>query len=214
MKLSRTSKLGTYSWSLIARDTCPGSIDKGKLVPACAGCYAVGGNYRFSNVKKPREHNREDWQRDSWVQDMVEAIQHERYFRWFDSGDMYHERLARKIFQVMQLTPDTRHWLPTRMHKFPKFHAILESMEALPNVMVRRSSDSVLGVFDSVHGSVIFDATTQDAPENTFKCPAYAQGGQCNTCRTCYDKSVRVIAYPAHGRVMSKVVQNIIAKGV
>jgi hypothetical protein len=73
IKLSKTSKLdGILSWSLQALDTCPGSKDSlGELVPACQGCYATTGNYRFANVKKPREFNREDWKRDDWVEDMV-----------------------------------------------------------------------------------------------------------------------------------------------
>ena len=66
IKLSKTSKLdGILSWSLQALDTCPGSrSDDGGLVPACQGCYATTGNYRFANVKKPRLENREDWVRD------------------------------------------------------------------------------------------------------------------------------------------------------
>jgi hypothetical protein len=65
IKLSKTSKLdGIMSWSLNALDTCPGSVSTdGGLVPACQGCYATTGNYVFSNVRAPREHNKEDWQR-------------------------------------------------------------------------------------------------------------------------------------------------------
>jgi hypothetical protein len=37
-------------------------------------------------------------------------------------------------------------------------------------------------------------------------CKAYDNGGKCNGCRACYDKSVDVIAYPAHGRSMQKVI--------
>jgi hypothetical protein len=64
LKLSITSKLnGIRSWSLQALDTCPGSVsDNGKLVDACDGCYATQGNYRYPNVKAPREHNKQDWQ--------------------------------------------------------------------------------------------------------------------------------------------------------
>jgi len=107
IKLSKTSKLdGILSWSLQAIDTCPGSSDgNGGLVPACQGCYATTGNYRFANVKKPREFNREDWKRDTWVSDMVQALDSSRYFRWFDSGDMYDLGLAIKILAVMQKTP-------------------------------------------------------------------------------------------------------------
>jgi hypothetical protein len=78
------------------------------------------GNYRFPNVKAPRVHNREDWKRDAWVDDMVSELDNDRYFRWFDSGDVYDIRLARKIYEVMKRTPWCLHWLPTRMHKFAK----------------------------------------------------------------------------------------------
>ena len=115
------------------------------LVPACQGCYATTGNYRFSNVKAPREFNKKDWERSEWVNDMVSALDNERYFRWFDSGDMYALELANKIYEVMKRTPWVRHWLPTRMHKFAKYQAIIAKMSALDNVVVRLSSDSVLG---------------------------------------------------------------------
>ena len=119
IKLSKTSKLdGIQSWSLNALETCQGSKDlvTGELVPACQGCYATTGNYRFPNVRAPRDFNKEDWKRDSWVSDMVMALDSSRYFRWFDSGDMYDLRLAEKILEVMKLTPWVKHWLPTRMH--------------------------------------------------------------------------------------------------
>ena len=154
IKLSATSKLGCKSWSLQAGDTCPGSYGKdGALVSACAGCYAKGGNYRFDNVKAPREHNRTDWQRSEWVAEFIQELDTERYFRWFDSGDMYALGLADKIYAIMVATPWVKHWLPTRMHKFPKFAGILAKMQALPNVSVRFSSDSVTGEFvPGLHG--------------------------------------------------------------
>ena len=208
VKLSKTSKLdGILSWSLQARDTCPGSIgDNGALVAACAGCYATAGNYRYPNVKAPREHNREDWQRDAWVDDMVAALDNVRYFRWFDSGDMYALGLAEKIYQVMQATPWVKHWLPTRMGKFPKFAPVLSAMQALPNVMVRFSSDSVTGEHTAAHGSVIID-NPEALPAGATLCEAYNHGGKCNGCRACYDKNVPLIAYVAHGRSMAKVVR-------
>lgn len=208
MKLSVTSKLdGIKSWSLQARDTCPGSVENGELVPACAGCYAVGGNYRFNNVKAPREFNRLDWQRLEWVDDMVQALDSERYFRWFDSGDMYSLGLAEKILQVMQRTPWVKHWLPTRMHKFPKFRMVLETMQSLPNVSVRFSSDSVTGEYvPGLHGSVIVP-DSETLPDGVTLCRAYEHGGKCNGCRACYDKAVPVIAYPAHGASMKKVIR-------
>lgn len=209
IRISTTSKLdGIRSWSLQALDTCPGSVSSpGVLVDACKGCYATTGNYRYPNVKAPRLENRDDWQRIEWCDDMVRALDKDRFFRWFDSGDMYTLGLAEKILEVMQRTPWCSHWLPTRMHKFPKFRAVLCDMQALPNVMVRFSSDSVRGEYvKGLHGSVIVpDAET--LPDGVSLCGAYSREGKCGGCRACWNKDVAVIAYPAQGKKMAKIIQ-------
>lgn len=213
IKLSKTSKLdGIMSWSLQALDTCQGSIGKdGNLVPACQGCYATTGNYRFANVKKPREFNKKDWKREAWVSDMVQALDSSRYFRWFDSGDMYDLRLAEKIYQVMKLTPWVKHWLPTRMHKFNKYDTIINAMMKLENVVVRLSSDSVTGeIINGLTTSTIFSNVL---PEGAFECKAYENSGKCNGCRACYSKDVQVVAYKAHGVKMAKVIKILSVKG-
>jgi hypothetical protein len=209
MKISVTSKLdGIRSWSLQALDTCPGSIAApGELVDACRGCYATTGNYRFENVKAPRRHNKEDWQRITWADDMVAELNKDRFFRWFDSGDMYTLALAEKILDVMKRTPWVSHWLPTRMYKFPKFRQVLAEMQVLPNVSVRFSSDSITGQYTKgLHGSVIVP-TAADIKRGMTLCRAYENEGKCSGCRACYDKKVKVIAYPAHGKQMHKVIK-------
>lgn len=209
MKISVTSKLdGIRSWSLQALETCPGSIAApGELVDACKGCYATTGNYRFENVKAPRRHNKEDWQRLAWSDDMVSELKKDTHFRWFDSGDMYTLALAEKILEVMKRTPWVSHWLPTRMHKFPKFRQVLSEMQTLPNVMVRFSSDSITGDYTKkLHGSVIIPTAADIKPGMTL-CRAYENEGKCSGCRACYDKKVKVIAYPAHGKTMHKVIK-------
>ena len=214
IKLSKTSKLdGIMSWSLQALDTCQGSIDPvtKELVPACSGCYATTGNYRFANVKKPREFNKEDWKRDAWVNDMAQALENSRFFRWFDSGDMYDLRLAEKIYNVMELTPWVKHWLPTRMYKFTKYDSVINRMMNLPNVVVRLSSDSVTGeIINGLTTSTIFSDTL---PSGAFECKAYEHGGKCNGCRACYSKDVPVVAYKAHGVKMAKVIKILSVKG-
>jgi hypothetical protein len=209
IKLSKTSKLdGIMSWSLQALDTCPGSkATDGSLVPACQGCYATTGNYRFKNVKAPREFNREDWQREDWVNEMITALDSSRYFRWFDSGDVYALELAEKMLAVMEATPWVKHWLPTRMYKFAKFAPVLAAMEALPNVVVRRSSDSINGEIVAGATSSTIVSDTKQLPEGATLCRAYENNGTCNGCRACYDKATNVIAYMAHGAKMSKVIR-------
>ncbi len=212
IKLSNAGKMPCPSWSLEARTHCPASLvqtgpAKGELVDACAGCYAAGGNYRFPNVRAPRLHNAQDWKRDAWVADMVKALRFETHFRWFDSGDVAWLPLARKILAVMQATPHVQHWLPTRMHKFPKFRTVLAQMSKLSNVVVRRSSDSIQGDYDKrlATTSTIVGSVDQ-IDDDMVMCGAYQRDGKCGDCRACWDRNIKCIAYPAHGRVMLKLV--------
>ena len=124
IKLSKTSKLdGIMSWSLNALDTCQGSKQAdGSLVDACKGCYATTGNYRFKNVKAPREFNKRDWKREDWVSDMVQALDSSRYFRWFDSGDVYDLNLAHKIYEVMTEINSAQSF------KFPKILSLFKTV--------------------------------------------------------------------------------------
>lgn len=208
IKLSKASKMPCLSWSLQALDTCPGSKKAdGTLVAACRGCYATAGNYRYPNVKAPRISNQIDWKREAWVQDMVQALDNERYFRWFDSGDVYDLRLAKKILEVMQQTPWCSHWLPTRMHKFSKFLPVFAAMEGLSNVVVRYSSDSVTG--ETIPGKTTSTITPYAGDDTAIVsvCRAYERDGKCGSCRACWSKDAAVIAYPAHGKKMEKVIR-------
>jgi hypothetical protein len=208
-KLSKTSKLDNImSWSLQALETCQGSIGvDGELVAACSGCYATQGTYNFPGTKAVRADNKVAWQDAGWVDTMVAALKKQSYFRWFDSGDMYSLSLAVKMYAVMVATPHVKHWLPTRMYKFAKFETILARMEALPNVMVRRSSDAVDGTYTTgVHGSTIIPAGVP-MPAGVVACTAPDNGGKCSGCRACYSKDVPVVAYIAHGRKMAKVIR-------
>jgi hypothetical protein len=208
VKLSKTSKLGTKSWSLQAIDTCPGSKGAdGNLVPACSGCYATTGCYNFPDTKKVREVNKAEWKAESFVDEFTAALKKQTHFRWFDSGDMYALELAEKMYTIMVNTPNTKHWLPTRMYKFAKFQNVLDRMKALPNVMVRFSSDEIDGTYTKgLHGSTILpDESFADS--DTFICNAPSQGGKCLDCRACYDKETKVIGYLAHGKKMAKVIR-------
>jgi hypothetical protein len=214
IKLSKTSKLdGILSWSLQALETCPASKNKdGTLVDACKGCYATTGFYQFAPAKNARAFNREDFKRDTWVQEMVISLDSSRYFRWFDSGDLFSLDLANKILEVMKSTPWCKHWLPTRMYKFKKFHSVIAKMQALPNVVVRFSSDSVQGkTVEGITTSTIFSSEDQ-LPSDATICRAYEHEGKCNGCRACYSKDVSVIAYKSHGVKMAKVIKILAVK--
>ena len=186
----------------------PGAVgENGQLVPACSGCYATAGCYNFPDTKKVRADNKAQWQDDSFVGEFTKALQKQSHFRWFDSGDMYAIGLAEKMYEVMLNTPNTKHWLPTRMYKFQKFQNILNKMKALPNVMVRYSSDEIDGTYTKgLHGSTILPNENY-ADSETFVCKAPSQDGKCLDCRACYNKDISVIGYLAHGKKMAKVIR-------
>ena len=205
LNLSKAGKMPSKSWSLQAGETCPGSIDKvtKEPLPVCAGCYAKEGAYNFPDTVRVRAENREDWKRAEWVDDMVHALRRQKYFRWFDSGDVYHPALAFKILLVVQKTPHVKHWLPTKSYTIPKIRAVLDRIKAEPNASVRYSSPSINGDYGAEHGSTVIPFS--DTPTQAKVCDAYERDGKCGECRACWDKNVAVVAYPSHGKKMKRL---------
>ena len=202
MKLSKASKMPCPSWSLPAWDTCPGAKGAtGNPVEACTRCYALQGRYLFANVKNAREHNKRDWLRDGWASDMVVAIRNLRFFRWFDSGDIYNVELGRKILEVVSRTPHTKHWIPTRSYKDAGIRPILDAINKLPNAVVRFSSDTIDGGIPAEfeYSSVIVSEFHNPGVPNVVPCTAFKRAGKCGPCRACWSKNVRSVLYPLHG---------------
>ena len=227
-KLSKAGKMPCKSWSLPAWETCPGARDSdGVAVEACAHCYARQGHYRFGSVKALREHNLEDWKRDDWTTAMVYLIRDDRYFRWFDSGDIHCVELAQKIKEVIRRTPDTKHWLPTRSHKDKDVDKILFHIAGLPNAVVRLSSDSVQGEVlpptnyvlangRTLWGWIRNNSTIVQSPEDFDKdkhgilCRAFQRDGKCGNCRACWSKKVTTVSYALHGqRIKEPTLQEV-----
>lgn len=213
-KLSKTGKMPCKSWSLPAWDTCPGAKeDDGTAVEACAHCYARQGMYRFGVVKAAREHNKTDWQLPDWEDAMVEAIGKDKYFRWFDSGDVYCVELAYKIGRVILRTLGTKHWLPTRSHKDKAIDKILKHIAGLPNAVVRLSSDSIHGekLATRTNSTIVQSAEVFDSGKHGILCRAYQRDGKCGSCRACWSPQVQTVAYPLHGhRVATPPAQELL----
>jgi hypothetical protein len=79
-------------------------------------------------------------------------------------------------------------------------------MDALENVKVRRSSPSIDGSYNpGVHGSTVIPYA--DTVTSATLCGAYDRDGKCGPCRACWNKSVDVIAYPAHGKKLVSIIK-------
>lgn len=230
IKLSTPSKMPCYSWSIPAFYTCPGAVynsdeydgylksfnkflrkmKKDNQVQACKGCYAQYGNYTFPSSVNLRNHNLKDWKRKNWVKDMVKAIKHESYFRFFDSGDIYCVELAEKIYEVVKACPNTKFWIPTRSYKIKNINNVLNRLKSLSNCVVRLSSDSITGgIVDGETVSTIVPNSSQKSSVNFLVCQSFNRGGKCGDCRACWNKNIKVVAYPAHGNVMKSQLKKL-----
>jgi len=240
IKLSKAGKMPCKSWSLPAFYSCPGSYNdtirkvpySGKLedftvpneenkenrLPTCSGCYAMEGHYCYSNVKNLREHNLEDWKRKDWVRDMVSEIKDMAYFRFFDSGDIYCIELAEKIKKLCIRCKNTKFWIPTLSWRIPGINKVLEEINNLPNVVVRKSSgrveteDTYSGRTSSNISTVIPETELgkqYTKTNNRVVCRSFERGGKCKDCRACWSKKVQTIFYVAHGKVMKKKVKEM-----
>ena len=190
--LTRTSKMPGLSYSLPAWECKTGS--KLRKVPGsvCASCYALKGNYtRYKAIKAAQYVRLNSLKDQRWVAAMVAQIIRQKFFRWHDAGDIQDLDHLKKIFKVCELTPETQHWMPTREASILKQ---VKPEEVPENLIIRMSSHMV------DQGPVKFWPWTSPVTsgQGSASCPAPNQGGQCGSCRQCWDRSIDNVSYGKH----------------
>ena len=199
--LTQTSKMPCKSYSL-PTEACQTGFKMSKIAGSvCFFCYANNGFYKlYEKTIKPAQFARLDSINDpSWVDAMVSLIGLDPYFRWHDSGDLLGVWHLEKIVQVAQLTPNCKHWLPTREYSIIK--AFISAGGVIPkNLIVRLSGmypDKPVQVPVSLQG--VKGITTSNV--HTVKplgraCKASEQAGECRDCRACWtDKPVSYLMH-------------------
>ena len=184
---TRTSKMPGLSYSLPAWACKTGQ--KLAKIPGtpCFGCYAMKGNYtRYPAIKRAQYRRLEAIKHPDWVAAMVAVIKRQKWFRWHDAGDVQDQQHLQKIFEICRLTPETRHWLPTR-EAWIKNH-----INNKPKNLVIRFSPPMMGQRNDTwpNSSMVV--------ETGATCPAPNQGGKCGSCRQCWDSTVKVVSYGKH----------------
>ena len=199
-KLSKASKMSCKSFSLpVNLEVCKGMLDNtGKVKPVCKSCYAKKGFYHMPVVKAVRENNLIASKKVGFAHHMITLINKDKnkYFRWFDSGDVYSLDFLYTIINICRYTPDTKHWLPTKSRELFSQEA-WKDLEALPNVTVRYSSPSVIGTYEEKHGSTV-SSVIKKSTKDLFYCPASNQKGKCGDCKACWNKNLKVVSYLKH----------------
>ena len=185
--MTRTSKMPGLSYSLPAWECKTGS--KLRKVPGsvCASCYALKGNYtRYPEIKRAQYVRLQALKHPLWVDAMTAQVKRQKYFRWHDAGDVQDLDHLNKIYEVCRLTPDTKHWMPTR-EAWIKDH-----LDSKPDNLVIRFSPPMIG-----QSNESWPNSSMVVTENAT-CPAPAQGGKCGSCRQCWDPEVKIVSYGKH----------------
>ena len=185
--LTRTSKMPGLSYSLPAWECKTGSKLRKVKGSVCASCYALKGNYTRYKAIKAAQYVRLDSLKNSlWTAAMVAQVKRQKYFRWHDAGDVQDLDHLNKIFEVCSLTPDTKHWMPTR-EAWIKDH-----LDRAPKNLVIRFSPPMIGQRNETwpNSSMVV--------EENATCPAPKQNNSCGSCRQCWDPTVKVVSYGKH----------------
>ena len=189
--MTRTTKMPGLSYSLPAWECKTGS--KLRKVPGsvCASCYALKGNYtRYKAIKAAQYVRLEALKDQRWIAAMVAQVIRQKYFRWHDAGDIQSPEHLQKIFRVCELTPETKHWMPTREAQFLKD---IDPETVPKNLIIRMSSHMV------DQAPVTFWPWTSTVTSgHDATCPAPQQGGQCGSCRQCWTRDIKNVSYGKH----------------
>jgi hypothetical protein len=187
--LSKPSKMPGWSIGIPAKECKTGKKLRQIKNSVCEGCYALKGCYVFKVVQEAQYKRLEAISHPDWVLAMATLINSKKpdVFRWHDSGDVQDVQHLEKIFEVCRLTPEKRHWMPTR-EAWIKDH-----MEAAPaNLVVRFSSPMI------DQGPVKSWANTSTVSTKSRSCPAPDNNNECGSCRACWDPLVKNIEYGKH----------------
>ena len=188
--ISAPGKMPCPSINLPAAACITGQILARVSGTTCHGCYALKGRYRFKSTKIAMARRLAALGDSRWVRAMVTLMEGRKHFRWHDSGDIQSAWHLKRILEVCKQTPDTKHWLPTRESRL----LALMDPEVIPkNLIIRLSATKVNGAAGK---SWPWTSTVTDGKGKT--CPAPDQGGQCKSCRNCWDKSIKNVTYAKH----------------
>ena len=188
--LSKPGKMPGWAYSTPDHECKTGTKLRSVAGSVCANCYAYErGRYRFQNVKDAQYNRFAALKHPLWATAMALQINSKKvkYFRWHDSGDVQNLDHLNKIYEVCRLSPDVKHWMPTReawikdhMHKAPA------------NLVVRFSSPMI------DQGPVKSWANTSTVSTKSRTCPAPDNNNECGSCRACWDPLVKNIEYGKH----------------
>lgn len=196
--LALTTKMPCPSWGIPATRCRIGSLLAAKPGSVCSKCYALRGRYTFPAVQAKLEERYAGLFHELWTPAMIFLIRYfcERYFRFFDSGDLQDENHLHNIAVIARNVPDVQIWLPTR--EAETVRTVLQEIGELPENLVVRVSAAMIDGEPPTGFPQASTVVTGDAQDGSFPCPARDQGGVCAECRACWNKDIADVSYRLH----------------
>ena len=197
ISLSQPEKMPGYAYGLPAWECKTGA--KLAKVPGsvCSGCYAMKGNYtRFPAIRESQYKRLKAIRHPLWVRAMAAkinsvAVSKHKFFRWHDAGDVQDLRHLVKIFKVCRLTPDIKHWMPTREAWIKPY---ITSNRKPSNLVIRFSGTMI----DQPEVMSWPNTSTVTTTPGSRTCSAPDNGGECGSCRKCWNPEIKNISYGKH----------------
>ena len=187
--LSKPGKMPGWSIGIPAKECKTGSKLRTVKGSVCEDCYALKGCYVFKVVQDAQYRRLAAIKSPQWVAAMAHLINSKKpdVFRWHDSGDVQNLDHLNKIYEVCKLTPDKRHWMPTREAW------IRDHVKRAPDNLIIRFSMPMIDQEPAGSWSHTSTVVTSGA-----SCPAPNQGNECKDCRNCWNKEIKNISYGRH----------------
>lgn len=179
----------TLIFNLPTVKTCPMATEACK-----AFCYAAKAERMYPNVLPSRTNNFEASRSESFVQDMIEAINKlnknnkYQYFRIHESGDFYNQKYLDKWFDIAKHNSDIHFLAYTKSHH-------LDFSNKPDNMTVRYSIDETTKQARiDMPLAIVKTPNQENRNKKTFDC---IPGMKCHECRVCWTSSIDV-AFKLH----------------
>lgn len=212
--LSRPGKMPCPGYSIPAKNCITGAQLAKQKGTICNECYAMRGWYpKREDFLQARQ---DALQHPEWIDAMTYLIldQQMPFFRWHDSGDLQGVWHLEKILQVVQNTPNCKHWLPTReygiIQDYWRQHGRKSLSKSFPNLSIRLSATMFDGELPTTLAKMI-GVQTSGVNTSDYNCPAYSGTpehtyidhgevihGACGPCRKCWDQDIFSVIYKRH----------------
>jgi hypothetical protein len=168
----------------------------------CSKCYAIRIQKMRPRVDQGYKANLAKYlssDRQGWIAAIAFQIIRQNtdgHHRWFDAGDLQSLDMLEDIVSVCKITPDVKHWLPTREVKIVSDY--LKATGAFPDNLVVRVSSPMIDGKPLIRYGNTSTVHTKGKPHHGVECEASKRGNNCGPCRACWQSDVVNVSYPKH----------------